>query len=104
MIVILAVDDEERPVPARAIGKVPDDVPQFLEPLFRRAVGGRRRAAKRPIDHERASFDQRARHCSPITRITRSIAVVTHREILIRLDDEWLVLITRSIRDRKSTR
>src|SRR5688572_5555787 len=80
-VVILAVDDEERPMPARPIREMTDDHPELPRARGGRTPLRRRLHVERPIDHERAPLDHPARHRSPETRVVRVVAVVAHREI-----------------------
>src|SRR5439155_5931142 len=94
---VLAVDNEKRPLPARLREKVNDDAEKLFEPGGRRAVGWRRDTRERPVHHERATLDHAARHRPPVARVARSIAVVTHRKISIGRHGVGSELIARSI-------
>src|SRR5215212_443570 len=96
-VVVLAVDDEERALPARLLKKVREDFAQLAQPLACRPAL-RRLHVERPVDHERAPFDQRARHRPPVTRVVRVVAVVPHGEVLPLGDRERTELIARAVR------
>src|SRR3954451_16367540 len=98
---VFAVDDEERPFPSRFREEVDGHAEQLLNALRRRRLWRCRRSLERPIDHERAPFDHRARHGAPVARVARTIAVVAHRKILPLADRVWTELIPRSVRLRK---
>src|SRR5262249_16180879 len=91
------VDDEEHTAPSRLIEEVDDDASQFLDPLDRRRLRRRRISPERPIDHERATLDHRARHGAPVARVAGAVAVVAHCEIRVRLHRVRPELVARAI-------
>src|SRR6185436_10966907 len=92
-VVVLAVDDEERAMPARPREEVPHHLGELLEALDRRTPLRRRIHVERPIDHERAALDHRARDGAPVARVARAVAVVAHGEVRLRRHRERAELI-----------
>src|ERR1700682_1099327 len=95
VVLVMAVDDEERPVPSCVCEEVEGHVAELAQPLLEVGVGGRLRTVERPVHEEGPALDHGTRHRSPVPGVAGEVAVVPHREVLPLGDTVGRNLVTR---------
>src|SRR6185295_3887731 len=72
-VVIDAVDEEERPPPARLRAEIQNDAGELPEAIAHRCIRRRPFGVERPVHHERPPLDQRPRHRPTVAGVAGAV-------------------------------